>query len=109
MTNIGLLDRTFDALANEHRRRIVDQLTVGPLDTPTLGSRFSLSKQALNRHLIVLEDAGLIERRLRGRVHALTLQPSPLDDVGAWVAEVRRGWEASFDRLAQILAGGHDA
>ena len=108
MTSSVVLDRTFDALANEHRRRIVNQLTAGPLDTPTLGSRFALSKQGLSRHLIVLQDAGLVERRLRGRVHQLSLQAAPLDGVSDWVTEVRRGWEANLDRLNQILREAND-
>lgn len=97
------LDPIFDALASEHRRKIVDHLSSGPLDTPTLGSRFSMSKQALNRHIVVLEDAGLVQREMHGRVHRLTLRAEPLDGVSAWVDHIRRGWEANFDRLDQIL------
>jgi DNA-binding transcriptional ArsR family regulator len=98
------LDPIFDALASRHRRRIVDHLTAGPVDTPTLGARFAMSKQALNRHLLVLEQAGLVERRLQGRVHQLTLVTEPLDGITTWVSHIRRGWEASFDRLDQVMA-----
>lgn len=98
-----LLDRTFDALANHHRRDIVRRLTTGPVETPTLGAGFGMSKQALNRHIRVLEDAGLIERRRRGRVDELSLITESLDEVVAWVDHVRRGWAASLDRLATVL------
>lgn len=97
------LDPVFDALASEHRRRIVDHLAVRPLDTPTLGAKFNMSKQALNRHIVVLEDAGLIERRLQGRVHELRLIADPLDGVSDWVSQIRRGWQANLDRLADVL------
>jgi DNA-binding transcriptional ArsR family regulator len=104
-----VLDRTFDALANQHRRMIVDRLTAGPLDTPALACSFAISKQALNRHLVVLEGTGLIERRLHGRVHELTLHAAPLAGVSDWLADIRRGWEANFDRLDHILRGAYDA
>ncbi len=97
------LDRTFDALANEHRRRIVDRLTAGPIETPTLARTFPLTKQAFHRHVVVLEEAGLVERRLVGRVNQLSLRPQPLDGVTSWASEIRRGWEASADRLARVL------
>lgn len=97
------LDPLFDALASEHRRSIVDHLTAGPLDTPTLGARFDMSKQALNRHLLVLEEAGLVERRLQGRVHELRLVAAPLDGISEWVSQIRRGWQANIDRLTAVL------
>lgn len=103
MSAAATLDPVFDALASEHRRRIVDHLAIGPLDTPTLGAKFDMSKQALNRHLLVLEEAGLVERRLTGRVHQLRLVADPLDGVSEWVSQIRRGWQANIDRLATVL------
>lgn len=97
------LDPVFDALASDHRRRIVHQLANGPLDTPTLGATYDLSKQALNRHLVVLTDAGLVQRELTGRVHRLTLVTDPLDGVTDWISTVRNGWQANLDRLGIIL------
>lgn len=102
------LDPLFDALASEHRRSIVDHLTTGPLDTPTLGARFDMSKQALNRHILVLEEAGLVERRLQGRVHELRLVAEPLDGISDWVSQIRRGWQANIDRLTALLEEDED-
>jgi DNA-binding transcriptional ArsR family regulator len=84
------LDVVLDALANGPRREIVARLASGPLTTPEIGRHFGFSKQALSRHVGVLESAGLIERRVRGRVHELALAPQRLADVSGWVAEVRR-------------------
>ena len=103
MTTAALLDRTFDALANEHRRGIVDRLVAGPIDTPALGAHFDISRQALNKHLMQLEEAGLIERRLRGRVHRVYLRTRPLDSLTDWVSEINRAWAGSLDRLGEIL------
>ena len=56
------LDAVFDALANQPRREIVSRLARGPMTTPELGRLFGFSKQALNRHVGLLDNAGLITR-----------------------------------------------
>jgi DNA-binding transcriptional ArsR family regulator len=100
--------RAFDALASEARREIVARLAHGPSTTPEIGRRFGFSKQALNRHLVVLEDVGLLARTLVGRVHELRLVPTPLDEVSSWIETVRSAWGANLDRLGQVLEGNDD-
>jgi DNA-binding transcriptional ArsR family regulator len=95
----GRLDAVFDALANEHRREIVRRLAGAPMTTPAMADAFGFTKQALSRHLGVLEHAGLVRRTPRGRLHELALVPQPLDRVRDWVVDLRRGWEANLDRL----------
>ena len=107
-TDNAVLDRVFDALANEPRREIVARLSRGPMTTPDVGRHFGFSRQALSRHVSVLEAAGLIARTPRGRVHELALVAAPLADLSRWVDIVRQGWEASLDRLGDVLGGGHD-
>src|SRR5215831_15237518 len=97
------LDLIFDALASEPRREIVAKLSAGPMMTPEIGRGFGFSKQALSRHVAVLESAGLVRRTLRGRVHDLTLVRAPLTEVTGWLDEIDRGWQASLDRLDAIL------
>jgi DNA-binding transcriptional ArsR family regulator len=99
----AVLGSVFDALANAQRRAILARLARGPVSTPEIASRFGFTKQALSRHLTVLENAGLIQRSTRGRTNDLTLVQAPLDDVSQWIGEIRRGWNASFDRLDHIL------
>ena len=104
--NAAALDLTFDALANQPRREIVARLAMGGLPTRELARHFSFTKQALSRHLALLEGAGVVERTPLGRAHLLTLAPQSLAGVSDWVAEIRRGWTASFDRLDAILREG---
>lgn len=104
--NAAALDRTFDALANQPRREIVARLAGGGLSTRDLAQHFSFTKQALSRHLSLLEGAGVVERAASGRAHLLTLRPQPLVGVSDWVTEIRRGWTANFDRLDAILREG---
>jgi DNA-binding transcriptional ArsR family regulator len=100
------LDAVFDALASSSRREIVTRLARGAMTTTQIGRHFAFSKQALSRHIALLEEAGLIARTTTyGRVHELSLVPQPLDRVAQWVHHLRRGWTASLDRLDDVLRG----
>jgi DNA-binding transcriptional ArsR family regulator len=100
------LDAVFDALANEHRREIVRRLARTPMTTPEVARHFGFTKQAMSRHVGVLESAGLVSRTLHGRVHELVLIPRRLDGLARWVTALRAGWSASFDRLDEVLRAG---
>jgi DNA-binding transcriptional ArsR family regulator len=97
------LDPIFQALASEPRRDIVTLLSRGPVTTPVIGRQFEFSKQALSRHVGLLDAAGLIDRRRQGRVHELSLLPAPLSEAAGWLTHVRRAWEANLDRLDAVL------
>jgi DNA-binding transcriptional ArsR family regulator len=99
----NVLDNIFDALANEQRRNIVAQLARGPTTTPAIARQYGFTKQALSRHIGLIENAGLIARVRRGRVDNLSLVPAGLDSVTRWVLELKAGWTASLNRLDQIL------
>jgi DNA-binding transcriptional ArsR family regulator len=102
------LDAVFEALSNDRRREIVTRLAGGPMTTPEIGRHFGFTKQALSRHVGLLESAGLVSRTLHGRVHELALVPRRLDGVVRWVSELRRGWAASLDRLDEVLRARND-
>ncbi len=98
-----LLDRTFGALADPTRRRMLEHLAHGELCVTDLARPYSMSLPAVSKHLRVLERAGLVRRRRRGRVHALKLEAKPMQQAQAWIEEYRKFWEASFDRLDEYL------
>jgi len=98
-----LLNRTFAALADPTRRRILEHLAQGDRCVTDLARPYSMSLPAVSKHLRVLENAGLIRRRRRGRVHSLKLEARPMRQALAWIEEYRKFWEESFDRLDQYL------
>jgi hypothetical protein len=53
--------------------------------------------------LRILENAGLVSRCRRGRVHSLKLEAAPMKQAQAWIEEYRKFWETSFDRLDEYL------
>jgi len=98
-----LLNRTFAALADPTRRRILEHLAQGDRCVTDLARPYAMSLPAVSKHLRVLERAGLVRRRRRGRVHSLNLEAKPMKEAQQWIEEYRRFWEESFDRLDEYL------
>ena len=98
-----LLDRTFGALADPTRRRILAQLAEGDGCVTELARPHRMSLAAVSKHLIVLEKAGLVKRRRRGRVHALRLEAKPMQEAQAWIDRYRKFWDANLDEFEKYL------
>ena len=97
------LNRTFAALADPTRRRILAHLSRGDKRVTHLARPHAMSLPAVSKHLRVLEKAGLLRRRRYGRVHEMQLDAKPLKKAAQWVEEYRKFWEGSLDRLAAYL------
>ncbi|HEY2103711.1 MAG TPA: metalloregulator ArsR/SmtB family transcription factor [Chthoniobacterales bacterium] len=97
------LNRTFAALADPTRRRILADLARGEQCVTRLARPYAMSLPAISKHLRVLEKAGLLRRRRYGRVHEMHLEAKPLKAAAQWVEEYRKFWEGSLDRLAAYL------
>ena len=97
------LDRTFAALADPTRRRILAHLARGDRRISDLARPHDMSLPAVSKHLRVLENARLLRRRRYGRVHEMQLNAEPLKKAAQWVDEYRKFWEGSLDRLAAYL------
>jgi DNA-binding transcriptional ArsR family regulator len=98
-----LLDRTFGALADPTRRRILAQLAQGGECVTDLARPHAMSLAAVSKHLIVLEKAGLVRRRRKGRVHSLTLEAKPMKEAQAWIDRYRKFWEGNLDQFEKYL------
>jgi DNA-binding transcriptional ArsR family regulator len=97
------LNRTFAALADPTRRRILAHLARGDQCVTHLAKPHTMSLPAVSKHLRVLEKAGLLRRRRYGRVHEMRLDAEPLRQAAKWVEEYRKFWHGSLDRLAAYL------
>ncbi len=98
------LDRVFHALADSTRRGILAQLARGgEASVGELAAPYDVSAPAISKHLRVLEEAGLIEREIDGRIHRCRLGSAPLSDAALWIEKTRRFWESQFDSLARHL------
>ena len=90
----------FDALADPTRRRIVERLGRGPATAGELAQRLPVTRQAVVKHLAVLEGAGLASGERDGRRVIYTLTPGPFADAAAWMHDVGAQWDRRLERLA---------
>ena len=97
------LNAVFSALADPTRRAIVDRLASGEATVGELAQPFSMSFQAVSKHLRVLEQAGLVDRSRRAQQRPCRLRPEGLAYASSWLGDYRQLWEASFDRLDEHL------
>ncbi len=98
------LDSSFAALADPTRRAILARLALGEATVMELAKPFEMSQPAVSQHLKVLEDAGLIVRRVDGTRRPRRLAKAGLDAMDQWLAMLRKGLEANYDRLDGVLA-----
>ena len=100
------LDAVYRALADRSRRAIVWRLSAeGELKVTDIARPFDLSLNAVSKHIKVLEEAGILRRRVAGRDHWLSLAPEPLAAAHAWIGLYQRFWERRIDALEQYVVG----
>jgi DNA-binding transcriptional ArsR family regulator len=98
------LDRVFFALADPVRRQILERLDGQALLVSELAAPFTISLQAVSRHIQVLVRAGLIQQERTGRISRCSLDAGPLLDAAVWMNRYSKYWQQQFDMLAATLA-----
>jgi DNA-binding transcriptional ArsR family regulator len=101
--SLDQLTRTFAALADPTRRAILERLARGEATVNELAEPFSISVQAVSKHLKVLERAELITRGRSAQLRPSRLQGAPLQDAAGWLEKYRPFWDDSFDQLDERL------
>jgi DNA-binding transcriptional ArsR family regulator len=97
------LDYTFMALADPTRRAILARLARGEATVTELAVPFNISQPAISKHLKILERARLISVGQDGQRRPRKLEAQPLAEANAWLERYREAWEASFERLDNLL------
>jgi len=104
------IDRTFKALADPGRRLLLDKLRAA--NGQTLGElceHLDMSRQAVTKHLNILEDANLVATLKKGREKLHYLNPVPIHEIAErWIGKYDRGRLRALAGLKQKLEGGHD-
>jgi DNA-binding transcriptional ArsR family regulator len=97
------MDTFWSALADPHRRAMLDVLRDGPCSVGELTRRLGLSQPMTSKHLRVLRDAGLVVVRKEAQHRIYAVNPARLAELEAWLAPYRKLWNDSLDALAGHL------
>ena len=101
-------DHLWAAIADPSRRRVLDLLVQrGEATASTLADQVPFTRQAVSKHLVVLEEAGLIERRKQGREVLFRVDADRLDQATRAMAEVARQWDRRLDTIKRLAESAH--
>ena len=98
-----MVDR-FVALAEPHRRRMLELIARRPLPSGVIAAEFELTPAAVSQHLKALRDAGLVRVTVDGPRRIYSLDPEGLASVDRWIERVRGFWSRRLDALEAALA-----
>ncbi len=97
------LDASFGALADATRRGVLQRLGRGDASITDLADKFDMTLTGMKKHVVVLEQAGLVITEKVGRVRTCKLGPRRLQEVTTWIESFRQLWDARFDELDQVV------
>src|SRR5688572_10019144 len=101
-------DHLWAAIADPSRRRVLDLLVQrGEATASSLADQVPFTRQAVSKHLVVLEDAGLIDRRKQGREVLFRVDADRLDQATRVLAEVARQWDRRLDTIKRLAEAAH--
>ena len=98
------VDRLFRALADSTRRDIVRRTLVADASVSTLAEAYDMSFAAVQKHVAVLEDVGLVTKRTVGRERLVRSDPDQIARVRTLLGELETLWRLRFDQLDDVLA-----
>lgn len=98
-------DKVFKALADSSRRKLLDRLRLKPgLTVSELCEGHDMSRQAVTKHLVLLEEASLVVTQKQGREKLHYLNPMPISDIySRWIGKFEEARVAALQNLKQAL------
>ena len=103
MAQSAVADDVFHALSNSTRRRVLEQLCVGPATVSELAAPFDMKLPSFVQHLSVLEQSRLVKSKKRGRVRTFEIVPKRFKVAEDWLSERRQLWEVRLDQFDKYV------
>ena len=94
----------FQAIADPTRRAILALIAVQALTPNAMAEKFDMSRQAVSKHIKVLQQCELIRPEQSGREIYYHFNPSKIQEFELWIAKLRKTWEAQFNQLDNVLS-----
>ena len=93
----------FQAIADPTRRAILTLIAMQALTPGAMAERFDMSRQAVSKHIKVLQECDLIRPTPMGREIYYHYNPEKMQEMDHWLAELRKLWEARYNQLDDVL------
>ena len=103
MARASTTSDVFNALADAHRREILDALITGEKAVGAIVNDLSMSQPQVSKHLRVLSEVGLVRCRAEGRRRLYSLEPARLRPLNEWLAKYEQAWNDRLDRVEDYL------
>jgi DNA-binding transcriptional ArsR family regulator len=101
-------DELWSAIADPSRRRVLDLLVSnGAVSASWLAGQVPFSRQAVSKHLVVLEEAGLVSRRKQGREVLYQIEADRLDQATRAMAELAAQWDRRLNAIKRLAETAH--
>jgi DNA-binding transcriptional ArsR family regulator len=94
----------FQAIADPTRRAILTLIAVQALTPNAMAEKFDMSRQAVSKHIKVLQQCQLIKPEQSGREIYYHFNPKKMQEFDIWLAQFRKSWETRFDQLDTVLS-----
>lgn len=94
----------FQAIADPTRRTILTLIAVQALTPNAMAEKFDMSRQAVSKHIKVLQECELITPEQAGREIYYHFNPKKMQELDNWIAQFRKIWETQFNQLDNVLA-----
>ena len=93
----------FQAIADPTRRAILSLIALQALTPNAMAEKFDMSRQAVSKHIKVLNECELIKPEYSGREIYYHFNPKKMQELDAWLAQLRKNWETQFNQLDKLL------
>jgi DNA-binding transcriptional ArsR family regulator len=108
MSSLKLEHDVFQAIADPTRRRLLKLLADNEMPIAAITECFPISRTAVNKHLHVLSDAGLVSSHKVGRETRYKLQPEPLVELKQWLSFFEQYWANKLSALKELVETDND-
>ena len=93
----------FQAIADPTRRAILTLIAVQALTPNAMAEKFAMSRQAVSKHIKVLQECQLVKPEQSGREIYYHFNPKKMQEFDHWLAQFRQNWETQFNQLDHLL------
>lgn len=94
----------FHAIADPTRRAILTFIAVQALTPNAMSEKFDMTRQAVSKHIKVLQECELIKPEQSGREIYYHFNPKKMQEFDQWLAQFRKNWESQFKKLDNVLS-----